>query len=102
MSIKIAVPGLTWDDDPLNHLSVTAAPIPGGFEIRFTAMYESPPLTFETLKGLGGHFGTDRIDVDHISEGGFDSYDYGSCYGHAIQVYGATRNIPVFTETAHD
>jgi hypothetical protein len=65
-----------------------------GLEITYGRMYESPELSFSILKQLSELFGTDEIDVDDYSYSGCESCDYGSDYGHTIQVYNPTKNWP--------
>lgn len=67
----------------------------GQVEITYTRMYEAPELSFKTLKTLSDHFGTEQIDVDSsINSTGCPTCDYGSAYGHYIQIYQITRNMP--------
>lgn len=66
-----------------------------GIEIIYTRSYSAPELSFKTLKELSEYFGTDEIDVDSsIHNHGCDTCDYGSSYGHYIQIYKITRNYP--------
>jgi len=65
-----------------------------GLEITYGKMYESPELSFSILKQLSELFGTNEIDVDDYSYGGCETCDYGSDYGHTIQVYNPTKNWP--------
>jgi uncharacterized protein (TIGR02996 family) len=55
-------------------------------------MYDAPGVTFDLLKALSDLFGTTHIDVDDYAEGGCETCDWGSDYGHTIQVYEPTRN----------
>lgn len=63
-------------------------------EIDMTQMYGPPPITFAMLKQLSDYFGTEQIDVDNscIEKEGCETCDYGSEYGHSIQILNATRN----------
>lgn len=65
------------------------------YEISYGAMYEAPAgnLSLARLIRLSELFGTTSIDVDNFAESGCESCDYGSSYGHDIQVYQATKNI---------
>ena len=63
----------------------------GGFELSYGKMYERPGLTFSDLKQLSDLFGTDNIDVDDYSRGGCDTCDFGSDYGHTIQLRQVTK-----------
>ena len=66
-----------------------------GIEITYTKMYDAPELSFKVLKELSDYFGTVEIDVDSsIHRGGCETCDYGSCYGHYIQIYKITQNMP--------
>lgn len=66
-----------------------------GIEITYTKMYDAPDLSFKVLKELSDYFGTVEIDVDSsIRRGGCPTCDYGSCYGHYIQIYKITQNFP--------
>lgn len=66
------------------------------FEIEWGDMYERPELSFASLKRLSEIFGTEEIDVDQYSNGGCESCDYGSDYGHTIQIYNPTKNVGEF------
>lgn len=52
--------------------------------------YRPPFLDFKTLVKLSKIFGTEEIDVDHYSEKGCDTCDYGSKYGHEISIFNPT------------
>lgn len=80
-------PDATWRDC---HLEVKQ--IGEGFELEYGAMYESPGLSFSHLKKLSELFGTDEVDVDNYGHGGCESCDWGSDYGHTIQIYKPTKN----------
>lgn len=64
------------------------------FVIKWTEQYRAPDLSYELLRKLAEHFGTEKIDVEDYSSSGCETCDYGSAYGHEIQVFGATKNIP--------
>lgn len=64
-----------------------------GFQILYAQMYETTDLDFSTLMALSELFGTKQIDVDGYSQSGCESCDYGSCYGHTIDVINPTKNI---------
>ncbi len=64
-----------------------------GFQIEYGQMYESPELSFALLMELSELFGTKEIDVDNYSREGCESCDYGSDYGHTIQIYNPTKNV---------
>lgn len=64
-----------------------------GFEIEYGSMYHHPELGFKQLKQLSELFGTESIDVDNYSQSGCDTCDYGSDYGHTIQIRSATKNV---------
>ena len=64
-----------------------------GYEITYGFMYESPNLSFAILMKLSELFGTEEIDVDDFAYKGCDTCDYGSSYGHEIQVYNPTKNV---------
>lgn len=68
--------------------------ISGGIELDFSKMYDAPSLSLAMLKALGEFFGTEKIDVDNYSEGGCETCDHGSAYGHKIQVLEPTKNVP--------
>jgi uncharacterized protein (TIGR02996 family) len=61
-------------------------------EIKYGEMYTAPALTFDALSQLSELFGTTQIDVDDYSQGGCETCDWGSDYGHTIQIYDPTRN----------
>lgn len=65
-----------------------------GFSLMLGAMYEAPGvITFAKLQMLSELFGTVKIDVDDYSEGGCETCDYGSDYGHEIKIYEPTKNL---------
>jgi hypothetical protein len=63
-----------------------------GFELSYSSMYESPVINFARLKALSDLFGTEAIDVDDYANAGCETCDWGSDYGHTIQVYEPTAN----------
>lgn len=67
--------------------------IDDGIELSYGKMYEPPELNFTTLKKLSELFGTDNVDVDNYSQGGCESCDWGSNYGHTIQIREITQNL---------
>lgn len=72
------------------HLEVNK--IDGGYELSYGKMYEAPTLNFSALMKLSELFGTENIDVDNYSRGGCETCDWGSDYGHTIQVREITKN----------
>lgn len=64
-----------------------------GFRIEYGLEYESPELGFEKLLKLSELFGTTKINVDDFGIPGCESCDYGSCYGHQIDIFEATKNV---------
>jgi hypothetical protein len=67
------------------------------FEIEYTNMYSGPEraLGYLELRALAEYFGTEKVDVDNVSEGGCETCDFGSRYGHEIQVCAPTKNWPL-------
>lgn len=63
-----------------------------GFEIKYGREYESPELSFNTLMALSKLFDTEEIDVDNYADSGCETCDYGSDYGHEIQIYNPKKN----------
>ena len=61
-----------------------------GIEIAVRQMYDPVEINFDKLKKLSDIFGTDKIDVDDYAAGGCETCDYGSSYGHDIQVIAPT------------
>jgi hypothetical protein len=72
----------SWSD---KHINVTQI-APNHIRITYGQMYESPTLNFKILSELSEMFGTKNIDVDDFSQGGCDTCDYGSDYGHDIDI----------------
>mgnify|MGYP000591318132 CR=1 FL=1 len=69
------------------------------FEITIGKMYESPcKVSFKNLVKLSEIFGTDKIDVDDYANSGCETCDYGSDYGHTIQVINPTKRIDELKE----
>lgn len=66
-----------------------------GFEIEYGCEYTSPKLDFDKLVKLSTLFGTTEIDVDDYNYSGCESCDYGSEYGHKIQVLNPTENLQI-------
>lgn len=67
-----------------------------GYELAYgkTDCGEAPMLNFKILKALGELFGTDEIDVDdYCNSGGCDTCDYGSDFGHTIQIMVPTKYV---------
>jgi hypothetical protein len=87
---------LGFDDykDRVNPPELTIYKIREGIELDFSKMYDAPTLSLSMLKALGEFFGTEKIDVDNYSEGGCETCDHGSAYGHKIQVLWPTKNVP--------
>ena len=83
---------------PYNHTHLEVSKIDRGFELSLGAMYESPGITFAKLQGLSQLFETDKINVDDYSECGCDTCDYGSDYGHTIQILDPKKNIKEMEE----
>lgn len=63
------------------------------FEIGIYQMYDAPVINFTTLKKLSDLLGTEEIDVNNYSQAGCETCDYGSSYGHEIQVYNPTKYV---------
>ncbi len=78
---------------------------PNCIEITYGQMYDSPTLNFDNLLGLSELFGTPKIDVDNYSSGGCETCDWGSNYGHTIQILNITKNyeeaVKVFDENLY-
>lgn len=77
---------------PKNGDHCTIREMRNGFEIDYGRMYDSPNLNFAKLKALGELFGTEEINVDNYSESGCETCDYGSSYGHTIQITALTHH----------
>lgn len=88
--------------DELSHVHYSVRAIiknqASGFVINYGQMYEKPELNFDKLMQLSEIFGTREIDVDDYSEGGCETCDYGSDYGHEIQIYNPTKNVEEMKE----
>lgn len=70
-----------------------------GYAISYGMMYEAPELNTDRLMRLVELFGTKKIDVDNYRNSGCESCDYGSDYGHEIEVMEPTAglDLPEFT-----
>lgn len=79
-----------------SHPEISIRELDNGIEIDYHQMYGAPSLSFAMLKKLSEFFGTDHIDVDNYSRGGCETCDFGSAYGHTIQVLDPTKNVPQF------
>ena len=93
MSLKDKIVSILHDDKIYGDGHCKVKKIDRGYEISYGYMYESPNLSFAILMKLSELFGTEEIDVDDFAYGGCDTCDYGSCYGHEIQVYNPTKNV---------
>lgn len=80
-------------DNGDRHVELRVSPRADGFEIRYGTMYKAPPLTIAALKRLSELFNTDNIDVNNYAMGGCDTCDWGSEYGHTIQVRGVSADV---------
>jgi len=78
------------------YLKVKKINNPSGFEISYGQMYEKPDIElFPTLLALRELFGTEKINVDDYAQGGCETCDYGSDYGHTFQIYDITKNLNI-------
>jgi hypothetical protein len=68
----------------------------GVLTLKLHRMYESPALSAEKLMAMCDMFGTRKIEVDGYAQGGCESCDYGSQYGHEIEVRGPTKRVDDF------
>lgn len=94
MSLKDTLVNLLLDVKQCNYSHIMIDKLgESDIEITYGQMYYPPELNFSTLKELSEVFGTDKIDVDNYAECGCDSCDYGSDYGHTIQIYNPTKNV---------
>lgn len=64
-----------------------------GVQIEFKCEYSAPQIKFSMLKALSEMFGTDHINVDEYTtnDGGCDTCDYGSSYGHTLEILKITK-----------
>ena len=63
------------------------------FEIEYGDMYDRPEFNLRMLVDLGEILGTLDINVDDYSVGGCETCDYGSDYGHTLQIFGPTKRV---------
>ena len=93
MKNTVVLFGEEWEINKINHKELG-----DGFEIIFAQMYSPPTLSFDNMLEISEYFGTKEIDFNNsISTSGCETCDYGSFYGYEIEVYKATKNIPVFS-----
>lgn len=65
----------------------------GDLVLKFGAMYDAPEVpSLDRLLELRTLFGAKNISVDHYSNGGCETCDWGSDYGHELYIIGPTRN----------
>lgn len=69
-----------------------------GIRLEFGQAYSFPELSFDWMSQLSKHFGTTDIDIDHYSQGGCETCDYGSQYGYELQIYNIKKNNPFHNE----
>ena len=89
--------------DALHAIIADADWTPEGFsngclQLRVTKMYEGPGLGADELMKLCELFGTKQINVDGYNVSGCESCDYGSAYGHTLEITGATKNVSEFSD----
>lgn len=91
-----------WSDDMGYVEHTTWTPVreddKGTLHLKLHRMYESPGLSAEKLMALCDLFGTRKIEVDGYANGGCESCDYGSQYGHEIEVREPTKMVAEFLE----
>lgn len=76
------------------HRAISATRRPdGSFVIRYGAMYDAPSLNLDKLIKLTELFGTRKIDVNGYRNRGCETCDYGSDYGHTIEVLEPTLGL---------
>lgn len=92
MSLKESLKEILGPIGVVEHAYLKINKITNGFELEYGKMYDAPPLNFATLSNLADLFGTREIDVDNYSSSGCDTCDYGSDYGHTIQITNLTKN----------
>jgi hypothetical protein len=68
----------------------------GTLVIEYGCMGAAPKLNLSRLIKLSLLFGTEEIDVDDYAKEGCETCDYGSDYGHEIQIYSATKCVKDF------
>lgn len=71
-----------------------------GYELEYGRMYEAPTLNFNTLIRLSEVLGTEDINVDNYSNSGCESCDWGSDYGHKIQITNPTKQLEELEQLA--
>jgi hypothetical protein len=91
-----------WGDD-MGHVELTTwTPVredaKGTLHLKLHRMYEAPGLSAEKIMALCDLFGTRKIEVDDYANGGCASCDYGSEYGHEIEVREPTKMVAEFRE----
>lgn len=66
-----------------------------GFELEYGSMYTAPPFGLREMKALAELFGVadEDLDVDDYSTGGCETCDFGSDYGHTIQLRRPTKRV---------
>lgn len=89
MDLRNALFKLFWpkDNANINYVTISASRINNGYELTIGQEYNAPACGFKQLKQLAEMFGTDEIDVDNYAHSGCETCDYGSEYGHTIQIY---------------
>ena len=89
-----------WGDDMGVVEKTTWEPVrvdsDGTMNMKLGRMYDAPALSTEKLMALCELFGTRKIDVDGYAHRGCETCDYGSDYGHEIEVREATKNVEEF------
>ena len=64
-------------------------------EVDFTDMYSAPvEMSYQFLRSMVDHFGSEQIDTDDFNEGGCETCDYGSRYGFVLRITAPTKNLP--------
>lgn len=72
----------------------------GGCDIVFGKMYDPPSINLHHLNAIGLLFGTDDVTVNGYELAGCETCDFGSDYGHTINVRQVTNHADALRDLA--
>lgn len=94
-STKKLIDILIKDEPPYNKKSIEIIKVDNGFRITTGQIYNSISINLSKLMELVEFFGTKDIDIDQYSRKGCPTCDFGSEYGHTIDIKNPTKNLDI-------
>jgi len=69
-----------WETSGYDNFEIILNSVKNGYDLEVTRMYEYVDFSFDILMKLSELFGTKNINVEHFSESGCETCDFGSRY----------------------